>query len=215
MQVLYIILNIIIIQLIVRFMRIWLTAGMGQAGYILDNYIFFHGVVVHELSHMIAAIVTGAKIIKFDLFKVDREKHSLGSVQVRMSRNKFIAYIQSFFISTAPLYMSCIIAIFLSKILLSPWYNGEVNILEMLNLPQFWLFIIIIVPILAHADLSPEDIKVGLPGLIFISIMLFIISFIFPGVPQVILNAAIFLRNTTIILMLIPFVLGLIAKFMI
>ena len=206
--------NIAVVQGIVHFMRLWLTAGMGPAGYILDNYVFFHGVMVHEISHMMAAVLTGAKIKDFNLFKVDPVTRTLGSVEVQLSNNFFLAHFQSFFISLAPLFMSCFICTILAKILLAPWYNGEVNFIQLINLPQFWVYVLIVTPILCHSDLSFQDIKVGFLGILLVAGILCIVNLVAPAAVQSILTAVIKFRNSTLILMIIPFILGLVAKFM-
>lgn len=75
----------------------------GAFTYVLVNYLMFPGVMLHELSHALAAVVTGAKVTEVALFKP--QGGSLGHVNFRTRGPKVLKSIQRVMVSAAPVYL--------------------------------------------------------------------------------------------------------------
>lgn len=144
----------IIVGIIIGILQCLVYIVFGQIfGYIFLTKITFPGVIVHECSHALGAILTGAKIVKFHPFYMFvRSGGTLGQVEVIFSRGIIISSIQRYFVSVGP-----IIGGTLAVIKLYDWqvYTDEIMALK------WWL----IISIILHMDLSEQDIKVLLPGL--------------------------------------------------
>lgn len=71
--------------------------------FVLVNYLMFPGVMLHEISHAVAAVVTGAKLTEVALFKPSGG--SLGHVSYRARGPKVLQSIQRVMVSAAPVYL--------------------------------------------------------------------------------------------------------------
>ena len=129
------------------------------------NYLFFPGVMLHELSHAFMAFITGAEVTEVALFK--REEGSLGHVMFRNRGNIFLVSLQNIFASAAPMFCGAAVVF--------GCYFGITHITIL------WLRILlgyIGVSMFFHMTMSIEDIKIyvkGIPifmGLIFIVCLL-------------------------------------------
>lgn len=192
----------------VWFVRRFLAGSMGHAAYAFDTKITFWGVIHHELSHAIAGILTGAKIIKFDSYKLQEENKTLGSVRFRVSANPMLRAIQLFFISIAPLIGAYITCSLLFKLLLADY-----PLIETIGTWRFWLYLIIATPIIYHADLSPQDMLNALSGLWFLVLLVLIISILNPTFIANLTFLSSNVRNISLLLLVPPFLLGIILNF--
>ena len=132
---------------------------------IFMNRITFIGVIHHELSHTLFALITGAKITNIHLFKPDKKDNSLGSVEYSTRGPFMLRGIQRFLSAIAPIICGFISCILICKFLLSD---------------NIWLNIIIgfvLLCIILHMDLSWADIKSAILGLPACLIILFIIFY--------------------------------------
>ncbi|SNU04489.1 hypothetical protein SAMN06297422_10131 [Lachnospiraceae bacterium] len=129
------------------------------------NYLFFPGVMLHELSHAFLAFITGAEVTEVALFK--REEESLGHVSFRNRGNLFLVSLQNVFASAAPM--------FCGGAIVFGCYYGVTHITIL------WLRILLGylgVSMFFHMTMSVQDIKIyikGVPifmGLIFIVCLL-------------------------------------------
>ena len=144
----------------------FLARRIGAAGAIfIANYITFIGVVHHELSHALFAFVSGARIIKIDIFKPNGG--TLGQVKYATRGNKIIQSIQSTLASIAPMLTGFISEYFLIK------YIQTVG-----NIWIIILMIYLIISIFLHMTLSKQDIKVAISGLPVCVIIIYIIMYI-------------------------------------
>ena len=133
--------------------------------YAAINYLFFPGVMLHELSHALLAFLTGAKITEIALFK--REGDALGHVSFINRGNFFVQSLQNTFASAAPMFCGAVVVY--------ACYYG-ITQTELL-----WLKILlgyIGVSMFYHMTMSPADIRIYLRGLpVFIAIV-FIVTFV-------------------------------------
>lgn len=133
------------------------------------NRLTFIGVMHHELSHALFAFITGAKIIKIDLFKP--QGNTLGSVTFIPRGNKITQSIQMTSTAIAPVVMGIINSYILLFKALAICNSNFIK----------GIIIYVIISILIHSTLSRQDIKNWLRGLpltvIFIFILVFIIKF--------------------------------------
>lgn len=149
-----------------------LTIG-GIFAYFFVNYLTFLGVILHELSHAILAILTGAKVKHIRFFAPNG--NSLGSVTMVPRGNFITKSIQEGLSALAPAFCS-ILWLYLLKKFLYPYTVDNTVILI--------LFAYLCISIILHASLSGADIRVGLKGLPGCFLVIFFILFIgkiYPG----------------------------------
>lgn len=138
--------------------------GINITHFLLTKLTFI-GVIHHELSHAITALLTGAKVKRielFTMFKADR----LGSVQFIPRGSLVLQGVQVVFTSIAPMVYGFISLFFLFS----------VSTDNMLLIVLLWYLRI---SILIHATMSPQDIHIcltGLPIVIFILIVFFFVT---------------------------------------
>jgi hypothetical protein len=133
--------------------------------FVLVNYVFFPGVMLHELSHALMAVLTGARVTELALFK--REGNSLGHVNYVGRGNAVMLALQCLLTSSAPMYIGGLI-VYLC------WHFGfEVKGVDL------WLKILlgyIGVSMFYHMTMSTEDIKVYVKGIPLFMGILFVLS---------------------------------------
>lgn len=132
------------------------------------NYVTFIGVIHHELSHMIFAFITGAKIVSFKLFKVFNHKDSLGTVKINPRGPYIIRGLQLGLSAIAPLITGII------NVSLVVWYILSNN----LSIVYIVALIYCIVSIVLHMTLSNADIDSYRKGRISIGLIIWIILFL-------------------------------------
>lgn len=133
---------------------------------LIMNYLTFVGVIHHELSHALFAFITGADVIKVDLFKVTN--NTLGQVVYRPRGNMFLRSIQNTLSAIAPMVTGIFSEYTLYNILTKYKLNGSIKV----------LIYYLMISILCHMRLSNQDIKMMLRGLLIFSLIIFIIMYI-------------------------------------
>ena len=145
----------------------------GSFGCLFVNYLTFPGVILHELSHALLAVVTGAKVTHIRFFAPDG--NSLGSVSMRPRGNFITMSIQRGLSALAPAFCS-LLWLYLLRTYLYPYIQQNVWLMV--------LFIYLCVSVILHASLSGADIAVGLkglPGCLLVVFLIFLIWKIYPG----------------------------------
>lgn len=137
-----------------------------RIAYIFANRVTFIGTVHHELAHALFALITGAKIIKINLFKVQDD--TLGSVKFITRGNTLLKSIQLTMSSIAPVILGII-----SEYLLITKVVSNIN-----NTILLWIIYYIIISILLHMTMSTQDIKNALKGLPVCTVIIYIILYI-------------------------------------
>ena len=132
---------------------------------ILRNYLTYIGTVHHELSHALFCVLTGAKLLKVTLFP---HGDVLGSVEFIPRGNFIVRGIQKFFTSIAPVFMGCV-TLFLMMI----FYYPSVS-----SVKGYILFGYIFLSILFHMNLSAQDIKVMVSGIIICFVLVYLLLLI-------------------------------------
>lgn len=129
------------------------------------NRITFIGVMHHELSHALFALLTGAKITAIHLFKPDEQTGSLGSVSYATRGPLVLRAIQSTLASMAPTICGTISVVCICKFGFSDviWKNI--------------LFGCLLLCIVIHMNMSTQDIKVALKGLPICLLIVFVIFY--------------------------------------
>ena len=135
--------------------------------YVTINYLFFPGVVLHELSHALFAVLTGAKVTKIVFFK--KEGDTLGHVEFRHRGNSLLIAIQRIFISSAPMFLGTLIV-----------WGCYHTIFQVRTSPVWLKFLLgyIGISMLFHMTMSKQDVKVYLKGVPVFSCLLFVVTFI-------------------------------------
>ena len=143
-----------------------LGIGPKFSGFI-DSKITFIGVIHHELSHMLLAIITGAKVKNFSLFRLSGS--NLGEVNIAQRGPFIIRKIQQSLTAVAPVICGAV-SIYLL-------YVFQLNTLEFgLNTGNI-ISIIIAMHIGYHMTLSKQDVKVAFGGIIVTTLILFIVCY--------------------------------------
>ncbi len=135
----------------------------NNIAFIVANYITFPGVIIHEISHALMAVLTGAKVIEFRPFWPDKEKGELGHVTITPRGNFLIRAIQSTFSSSAPVIFGLLTTAGLIYVV------NTAELPTQINVALYYLVFSIII----HSTMSIQDIKVMLRGIwvIFIAIL--------------------------------------------
>ncbi len=163
------ILSIVIIGLLIGYISSALTGLLASLttvsiANIIRNYLTYPGTVIHELSHVAFAAITGARITKITLIP---KGSTLGSVHFIPRGNKITKGLQMTFASVAPVLSGLILIYFLINIwkhLYSPW--------------QYVLTVYLLVCILLHMNLSIQDIQNALRGLPCTMLILYLLFLI-------------------------------------
>ena len=147
------ILGVIVEYIIVRGLR-KMIAGLTSVSteYYFSNYVLFFGVVVHELSHALFALITGAKIMKIVLFKPDNG--SLGHVEFQARGNTFLQALQFSVSACAPVVVGIV---FLTALIF--------KVFPVLSTPIQWVLTIYAsVSVLFHMNMSKADLNCYFKG---------------------------------------------------
>lgn len=138
------------------------------------------GIIVHELSHALAASLTGSQIKKISLFAPQ------GGYVIHASQPGLLQPFRLIIVSLAPLF-GVTLSFFILTLLLQPDWLSNININHpyaiLTSLPQLslskwqsWLYLYLTLSLAAALAPSWQDIFVALPGLILIILTLLILS---------------------------------------
>lgn len=149
------------------------------------------GVPIHELSHLIVALLFGHKIKEVKFFQVNNENRTLGYVNHSYNPRNIYHQIGNFFIGVAPIICGSLIIILLLKIFVPASLENTTDLLNANGIfkflrsifslnnfkrPEFYLFLYLVFSICSHISLSKADIKGAFIGVIFIFIILLIFN---------------------------------------
>lgn len=140
-----------------------------KAAFFIRNRLTFPGTVHHELSHAFFALISGAKVTKVKLFKLQGQQ--LGYVEFVPRGNAFTRAIQMTLTSIAPIVCGaatlCILSWLWRYRCLAPWHYILVG----------YLF----VSVGFHLNMSEQDIKNSLKGIPVMVVICFL-AFLYTGV---------------------------------
>ncbi|MCR4589460.1 MAG: hypothetical protein K5668_01400 [Lachnospiraceae bacterium] len=140
-----------------------LSGVIGQMpAFVIRNYLTYPGTVHHELSHALIAFITGAKVVKINLFP---KGNALGSVDLEPRGNIILRSLQLSLSAIAPVVLGSV-----SLFLL--WTFVLTNITEVWQYILFWY---IFVSILFHMCMSPPDYANFFKGLIPSVLVIFLV----------------------------------------
>ena len=145
---------------------ITLITGNPNIYYVFHNYICAPGVVVHELSHTIAAIITLAHIDKVELYKKSDKDSTLGGVEFTTSGGIILSCLQLTVLACAPV-ITGLEAVYGYYFLITTY---ELNIFVLILLTYLVICIII------HMTMSPQDIKLYIRGIPLFFLIFFVLS---------------------------------------
>lgn len=132
-----------------------------KAAKLIDNYLTIIGVIHHELSHLLAAILTGAKVKGFRLFQV--KDGTLGYVNIVPRGPFWLKAIQQAISGLAP--------ILFGEVTLMCIYTYGIHNREEVDI---WtaLFIFLMMQISYHMSMSIQDLRIASKGLWAVYIVL-------------------------------------------
>ncbi len=135
----------------------------NKAASLIIARVTFTGVIHHELSHLLFALISGSQIVKVSLFKLHGDV--LGEVSFIPQGPKIIKKIQILVTAIAPTVTALITSYFIITYLVgicNTWW-------------QTILVYYLLISIILHAGMSPPDVKAGLTGL---PVMVFVVMFV-------------------------------------
>lgn len=145
-------------EYLIRFLSIKAIAWgiRPSAARVYDTKITFIGVIHHELSHLLLAILTGAKVEDVQLFSVFQKDKLLGYVSYRPRGPALLRGIQKILISIAPTVLGTITSFAGIYWLVSRWIaSGTAMFLDW----RVWVLAIVISHVVYHSCPSKEDIR--------------------------------------------------------
>lgn len=121
--------------------------------YAFVNYVTFPGTIFHETSHLLLALVTGAKVLEVKFLKSDGDE--LGYVLFRNRGPRILAFVQDALISCAP----TVLGVVGSATLLEVIFHGGY---------EWWQYALLwyaLVSLLDHSSMSVPDLKLFFRGI--------------------------------------------------
>lgn len=149
------------------------------------------GVPIHELSHLIIALLFGHKIKEVKFFQVNDENRTLGYVNHSYNPNNIFHQVGNFFIGVAPIICGSLLILLLLKFFVPVSLENTNDLLNANGIfrflksifslnnfkrPEFYLFLYLVFSICSHISLSTADIKGAFVGVIFIFIILLVLN---------------------------------------
>lgn len=134
----------------------------------LYNYISFIGVIHHELSHIIFALITGAKIKRFKLFRIKQTTDNLGTVIIIPRGPNIIRGLQLSLSAIAPIITGVLSVYYLYTYIIVVYNDLGVRVVA-------WY---IIISILMHMNMSKADFKAYLNGVVSTILISWIILYL-------------------------------------
>jgi hypothetical protein len=162
--------------------------GVGWWFYLLFAWI---GTPIHELSHLIMAVIFRYKIDEVKLFRPfkGRKDGTLGYVNYSYNPNNLIQKIGNFFVGIAPMIGGSFAIYVVFRILLNPLYINLKGLQEytyssisnvILTTPYDWrilaLFLYLVISISIHMSISKADLKCAAYGVVWLEIITLVIS---------------------------------------
>ena len=161
----------------------------------------FFGTPIHELSHAFFCLVFFHKIEEIKLFQIDDEDGTLGYVRHTYNKKNIYHLIGCFFIGTAPILVGTALLMLLMWLIVPASFNGinasvtaafaggfeYIKIFEILwgSIVSFfsgvgdwrwWVYLIPVILIAIHMNLSTADLQGSVIGIPFIILIFFIIN---------------------------------------
>lgn len=166
------------------------------------------GTPIHELSHAFFCLVFAHKITEIKLYKLNTDDGTLGYVKHSYNPRNLYCQIGNFFIAVAPILGGSGVLLLLMFLLTpsmfanvtetlraaasfssgSSGFGGyfalfgsvirDIFALENVKNALWWVFIVLAIMISSHMELSTQDIKSGVLGLVLFVILLFVADLI-------------------------------------
>lgn len=155
----YLLLIITAITLVKRTVLEIIKYIFGYKGaYWIETKFTFIGVILHEMAHALMAVITGAKVVKVNLFNITPRGRELGSVDVACCGPSWLKSIQKVLIGMAPIISGFALLYLLNDIEV----DGALKIIGLIYLKFSIAF---------HMDMSAEDRSVFMSGVPLLFIM--------------------------------------------
>lgn len=175
---------------------------------IRHHYRFFvaPGVIVHELSHALGCLMTGAQILEINFWKA-----SGGHVKHMQPVDPMRRMISDPIIALAPIWGTLLLLAFLTwmmfpEVIEAIQMNDLTAVTTAIDLRQWqgWLYLYLVTSLLATVAPSATDMRYALESLVILALLLVVLSFI-PGFPDLLSSVGTYLRPFAL------FTLGLMA----
>lgn len=160
------ILSIGILCSINRYTMVRVLASRFNTAQLVDKWLFILGTIHHELSHLIVAVLTGAKVTGVKLFSIRNDSDALGYVTFIARGPLVFRLIQRGLVSIAPIVCGCV------SIYLLYYYGLQGK--QWLDV-QALISLFVIISIVHHMSMSKQDLLVGALGIIVVYLILIII----------------------------------------
>ena len=163
----------------------------------------FFGTPIHELSHALFCLIFMHKIEEISLFQIDEESGTLGYVTHSWNKKNIYALIGNFFIGVAPILVGTSLLILLMFLIIPNTFFGINDALAVVakdldysQIPatiwncvliffkgagdwRWWLYLIPVILIALHMNLSKADLKGTLIAIPFLAAIIILLNVIF------------------------------------
>lgn len=186
--------TLFLVLLLSRFCSRWLLELLGERLYVL---VLWPGVVIHELSHLAAALLTFTKVTGISLLpKLNAGGRELGSVTHESVKDPF----RLILISAFPLVGSAVVIWFLTIILLPQaptaapsipavtnwwqlmdyfkvWWRFVIDLWQAFNVHawQSWLWLYLLICLSAHLAPSSHDLNYTATGIAVLTLLIILV----------------------------------------
>jgi len=206
-KTIYILLGTISIGVISSMTRIYTVTTLAKSSLKLanfvDNKITFIGVIHHEISHALLAFISGAKIVKVNLFNFNIKGGNLGSVVYYPRGPLVIQLLQHSLAGLAPIICgSTTLALIYKYMIVGNTFKDNI----------FWIGIVLLMQISYHMSLSKSDIKAAIIGIPILFIVIYILNTILVIDIEILMGFYKTILGILCINIIITFILGLILK---
>lgn len=170
---------------------IYIGKAFGRIGIFITSFI---GTPVHEFGHFIMCIIFRHQVVEVKWFRpiASQTDGILGYVNNRYNPKSIYQNIGNFFIGMAPLFVGSLVIMILSRLLIPDTFNLIINMKEIsvksilsaifaagnLKSISFWIFVFLAVSISTHMELSRQDIKGSISGIVAIILIIILFSII-------------------------------------
>lgn len=175
-----------------------IVKNLGRKASLLYKITGIIGTTIHETSHAILCIVFGHRIEKIKFFDLNPQDGTYGFVEHSYKKKNLYHRIGNFFIGIAPLIFGGAVILLLMYFLLGDTFSilmdistscsfckiyilpfdafAQIFSLNNLKSWQFYVFILVSICIALHMNISNEDLKGSLTGIIVLILLIILID---------------------------------------
>lgn len=175
-----------------------IVRNLGKKSNLLYRITGIIGTTIHEISHAIFCVIFGHRIERIKFFDLNPQDGTYGFVEHSYKKRNLYQRIGNFFIGIAPLILGGASILLLMFLLLRNTFNNIMDmslshsLSEIYVMPieafaqiftitnmktwQFYVFLLVSICIAVHMNISSEDLKGSLTGIVILIVLIVIID---------------------------------------